>query len=262
MGSPVNSIGRGVFVSAYLPTYSASRCLQGQRQRFKRQVGFGEEDQDSVPWLANERRASCCECGWRRLDIRDRDRLLLSSLPLVRTLCDHTKRLHLKDDEAGRNAWAILRRLDLPPQCQKLFRTMFGNHRAASPNRLWFLPHRNYARARAIRQSASRPRTRRSPCRSALRRPARSDQSAAVISSGETRDGQLWRVCRKLPSDFEPYGQRKWEGTQQDRPDCSGCCWFQPLLRAGVLALAVHATWIVHAHTQIIFMSMGGRRPM
>lgn len=109
MGSPVNSIGQGVFVCVYLPTYSASRCLQGQRQLSKQQVGFGEEDQDSVPWLANERHASGCECGWRRLDIRDRDRLLLSSLPLVRTLCDHTERLHLKGDEAGRNAWAILR---------------------------------------------------------------------------------------------------------------------------------------------------------
>jgi len=21
---------------------------------------------------------------------------------------------------------------------------------------------------------------------------------------------QLWQVCRKLPSDFEPYGERKW----------------------------------------------------
>jgi hypothetical protein len=48
----------------------------------------------------------------------------------------------------------------------------------------------------------------------------------------ELADNQLWLVCRKLPSDFEPYGERKWEGRRQD---CSGCRWFQPLLRAGVL---------------------------
>lgn len=48
----------------------------------------------------------------------------------------------------------------------------------------------------------------------------------------DASDNQLWQVCRKLPSDFEPYGQRKREG----QPDCSGCRWFKPLLRYGVLA--------------------------
>ncbi len=48
----------------------------------------------------------------------------------------------------------------------------------------------------------------------------------------EANDGQLWQVCRRLPSDFEPYGERKRERGQ---PDCSGCLWFQPLLRGGVL---------------------------
>jgi len=51
----------------------------------------------------------------------------------------------------------------------------------------------------------------------------------------DASDEQLWRVCRKLPSDFEPYGERKWEGKPQDKLDCSTCRWFQPLLRPGQL---------------------------
>lgn len=47
----------------------------------------------------------------------------------------------------------------------------------------------------------------------------------------EATDDQLWQVCRKLTSDFEPYGQRQ----RKEQPDCSGCRWFQPLLRYGVL---------------------------
>src|SRR6266540_2225572 len=47
----------------------------------------------------------------------------------------------------------------------------------------------------------------------------------------EASDDQLWQICRKLPSDFEPYGQRK----RRDQPDCTGCRWFQPLLRYGGL---------------------------
>ena len=46
---------------------------------------------------------------------------------------------------------------------------------------------------------------------------------------------QLWRVCRKLPSDFEPYGERKWGGKRHEKPDCSICRCFQPLLRPGQL---------------------------
>ena len=35
----------------------------------------------------------------------------------------------------------------------------------------------------------------------------------------------MWAVCRKLPSDFEPYGER-----ERDGPDCSGGCrFFVPL---------------------------------
>jgi hypothetical protein len=48
----------------------------------------------------------------------------------------------------------------------------------------------------------------------------------------EASDDQLWQVCRKLPSDYEPYGQCN----RKDQADCSGCRWFQPLLRYGVLA--------------------------
>jgi hypothetical protein len=48
----------------------------------------------------------------------------------------------------------------------------------------------------------------------------------------DASDDQLWRVCRKLPSDFEPYGERKCEG---DKLDCDTRRWFQPLLRPGQL---------------------------
>ncbi len=51
----------------------------------------------------------------------------------------------------------------------------------------------------------------------------------------EASDEQLWQVCRKLPADFEPYGQRKWHSKPHDKPDCSRCRWFQPLLRSGQL---------------------------
>jgi hypothetical protein len=49
------------------------------------------------------------------------------------------------------------------------------------------------------------------------------------VSDGN--DDRLWRVCRKLSSDFEPYGERK----RESQPDCSTCFWFQPLLRPGQL---------------------------
>jgi hypothetical protein len=51
----------------------------------------------------------------------------------------------------------------------------------------------------------------------------------------DASNGQLRHVCRKLPSDFEPYGERKWEGKRHEKPDCSICRWFQPLLRPGQL---------------------------
>jgi len=39
---------------------------------------------------------------------------------------------------------------------------------------------------------------------------------------------QLWQITKKLPSDFEPYGQRNRE--TEWGPDCScGCAHFHPL---------------------------------
>lgn len=51
----------------------------------------------------------------------------------------------------------------------------------------------------------------------------------------DASDDQLWQACRKLPSDFEPYGERKWEGKPRGKHDCGTCRWFQPLLRPGKL---------------------------
>jgi hypothetical protein len=50
-----------------------------------------------------------------------------------------------------------------------------------------------------------------------------------VINSS---DEKLWEVCRKLPSDWEPYGERRWPGRREDCPDCSTCRWFTGLSRA------------------------------
>jgi len=44
-------------------------------------------------------------------------------------------------------------------------------------------------------------------------------------------DEQLWEACRRLPSDFEPYGQRRWPGRRESRPDCATCRWFVELFR-------------------------------
>ena len=51
----------------------------------------------------------------------------------------------------------------------------------------------------------------------------------------DASDEQLWRVCRKLPSDFEPFGERHWDGKARDKLDCGTCRWFQALLRPGRL---------------------------
>ena len=51
----------------------------------------------------------------------------------------------------------------------------------------------------------------------------------------DASDEQLWQVCRKLPSDFTPYGERQWEGKPQEKLECGTCRWFQPLLRPGQL---------------------------
>lgn len=51
------------------------------------------------------------------------------------------------------------------------------------------------------------------------------------MDARDASDGQLWQACRKLPSDFEPYGQRKWQGQREGQPDCATCCWFLELFR-------------------------------
>ena len=44
-------------------------------------------------------------------------------------------------------------------------------------------------------------------------------------------DEELWEACRRLPSDWEPHGQRRWHGRREARPDCDTCCWFVELFR-------------------------------
>jgi hypothetical protein len=92
----------GAFVCGLLPTQSTTRWAQGCRPRSKQQVGFEKEDQDLVSALATAKNASCCPCAQRRLGIRYRYHPLPSSLPLARSLCDHTARSRLADGEVGR----------------------------------------------------------------------------------------------------------------------------------------------------------------
>ena len=47
----------------------------------------------------------------------------------------------------------------------------------------------------------------------------------------DASDGPLWEACRKLPSDWEPHGKRRWLGPPQERPDCTTCRWFTELFR-------------------------------
>jgi hypothetical protein len=51
------------------------------------------------------------------------------------------------------------------------------------------------------------------------------------MEAGNPSDERLWDACRKLPSDWEPVGQRRWHGRREARPDCDTCCWFVELLR-------------------------------
>ena len=36
-------------------------------------------------------------------------------------------------------------------------------------------------------------------------------------------DGDFWEVWRELPADFEPYGERVWDGPPAMRPECADC---------------------------------------
>ena len=45
-------------------------------------------------------------------------------------------------------------------------------------------------------------------------------------------DEELWETCRRLNSDFEPHGRRRWLGKPEARPDCATCRWFVELFRA------------------------------
>ena len=49
------------------------------------------------------------------------------------------------------------------------------------------------------------------------------------MESGNPSDQELWDVCRKLRTDWEPLGQRKWYGRREARPDCDSCVWFAEL---------------------------------
>ena len=51
------------------------------------------------------------------------------------------------------------------------------------------------------------------------------------MKSKNPSDSELWQACRKLPSDWEPHGQRKWQGKREGRPDCDTCRWFAELFR-------------------------------
>ena len=51
------------------------------------------------------------------------------------------------------------------------------------------------------------------------------------MEAGNPSDEELWDVCRKLPTDWEPYGQRRWHGRREDRPHCDSCKWFTELFR-------------------------------
>lgn len=53
------------------------------------------------------------------------------------------------------------------------------------------------------------------------------------MEAGNPSDDELWDVCRRLASDWEPHGQRKFHGRhREDRPDCDTCHWFVEFFHA------------------------------
>jgi hypothetical protein len=65
---------------------------------------------------------------------------------------------------------------------------------------------------------------------SAGRRPW-SEREATAQAMEASDERALWEAYRKLPSDFEPHGQRRWPGKLEERPDCATCRWFMGLFR-------------------------------
>ena len=59
--------------------------------------------------------------------------------------------------------------------------------------------------------------------------PAKGD---ATMPAMNPSDEELWEACRRLMSDWEPYGERRWHGRREARPDCDSCKWFTELFRA------------------------------
>ena len=51
------------------------------------------------------------------------------------------------------------------------------------------------------------------------------------MEAGNPSDEELWEACRRLPSDWEPHGKRRWHGRREARPDCDTCRWFVELFR-------------------------------
>jgi hypothetical protein len=52
------------------------------------------------------------------------------------------------------------------------------------------------------------------------------------MEAGNPSDEELWEACRKLPTDWEPHGQRRWHGRREARPDCDTCRWLVELFRS------------------------------
>jgi hypothetical protein len=100
-GRPTTQLSLGRFRLRVLANVCKSPCA-GTRRQFRRQGGFGKEDQDLVSASATAKHASCCRCAKRRPGIRDGDRPLPSRRPLVHSLCDHRTRSRLADGEAGK----------------------------------------------------------------------------------------------------------------------------------------------------------------
>lgn len=66
---------------------------------------------------------------------------------------------------------------------------------------------------------------------SARQRPRTAVRQEQAMQAGNPSDEELWDACRRLPTDWEPHGKRRWLGRREERPDCSTCRWFTELFR-------------------------------